>query len=96
MKRKIGIALLTGLVAAGCRPMALPVFTEPVATETTTTTTAVSSPGRPLADPTRTTSTTFATAPQIEIDLTELDDLLTDLDDVLDDLEGTMTEGEGQ
>lgn len=92
MKKQIGMVLIIGFLAAGCRPMGLPVpFTPGAATATTT----------PAAEPASPPTTQDADglspeppAPVPEIDLSDLDDLLNDLDAALSNVDGAFEEGE--
>ncbi|MDH3260839.1 MAG: hypothetical protein OEM84_07700 [Acidimicrobiia bacterium] len=102
MKRMTGIALLIALLSTGCRPMGLPAISDPVesttttiATRTTTRSIADSGPSQPL-NPAGSVAPSEGTAPEVAIDLTELDALLAELDDVLADVDGAMKEGEEQ
>jgi len=95
MKKLIGLALATGLMAAGCRPMGLPVRLEPPATTTTTTTTTLAGPS-PTSGPDGASPTSVPQASDIDVDLTGLDDLLTELDDVLSYVDSAINEGEEQ
>ena len=99
----IGIALLTGLIAVGCRPVGLPTLTEPpdvttTTTANTTTTTSASTPSSSSQPSSRGGATSPAenAPPEVEIDLSGLDDLLAELEGVLADVDGAMTEGESQ
>jgi len=96
MKRLIGIALVAGLVAGGCRPMGLPVPLEPPAsTASTTTTTTLAGPS-PTPGSDEVSPTTVPPVPDTDVDLTGLDDLLTELDDVLSNVDGAINKGEEQ
>jgi hypothetical protein len=102
MKRMIGAILMTGLIAAGCRPTGAPLVTAPTAGATTTTTGAQ----LPAAEPSKTTQPPGENAGalvleevpsrEVDVDLAELDDLLKGLDEVLASLQDTMEEGEDQ
>ena len=93
MKKQIGLVLVTGLLAAGCRPLGLPVPLKPLETTTTNATTSSTDPG-----PTTTLRTDGVSdaspPPALDVDLTELDGLLTELDTVLSNVDGALNEGE--
>ena len=90
MKKQIGLVLVAGLLAAGCRPLGLPVLRDPVVTETPPTTA--------TAGPTTTLGTDGASdasqPPAFDVDLADLDALMTELDTVLSDVDGALKEGE--
>ena len=95
MKKQIGLALVAGLLATGCRPLGLPVPLNPVPTTTTTTTastTATSPTTTLIADGLSPAS--LPPAPDIDVDLTEIDHLLTEIDAVLADVDSALNEGE--
>lgn len=95
MQKMIGVILLTGVIVAGCRPLGTPVVPVPAETGTTTT----------IPPPARTTTTQRVSEARVEpvaeephpvdvdVDLSELDDLLIGLDNTLATLEDAMTEG---
>ena len=93
MKKQIGLVLVTGLLAAGCRPLGLPVPLKPLETTTTPATTPATASG-----PTTTVNidgvSDASPPPALDLDLSELDDLLTELDTVLSDVDGALEEGE--
>lgn len=99
MKRLIGIAFITGLLATACRPVGLPVERA----ETTTTAAAQTSQAtqpegaedatQPLR-PTEPASPAAGIVPEVEIDLSGLDELLTQLDDVLANVDRAIQEGD--
>lgn len=90
MKKQIGLVLVAGFLAAGCRPLGLPILRDPVPTETPPTTA--------TAGPTTTPGTDGASdalqPPAFDVDLTDLDGLLTELDTVLSNVDGALNEGE--
>lgn len=96
MRRMFGLALITGLLAAGCRPLALPVPTNPV--EPVSTTTQQTGPD-PAANPTAPPDPTEippSSTPVVDIDLGQLDELLNQLDSALAAVDGAMEQGEEQ
>ena len=94
MKKQIGLALVAGLLTIGCRPLGLPVPLNPVPTTTTTTTasTTATSPTTTLIADGPTAS--LPPAPEIDVDLTDIDHLLTEIDAVLSDVDSALNEGE--
>lgn len=99
MKRLIGIACITGLLATACRPVGLPVERA----ETTTTAAAQTSKATqpegvedatPQLQPTEPASLAAEIVPKVEIDLSGLDELLTRLDEVLANVDSAIQEGD--
>jgi hypothetical protein len=97
MKKMFGLALITGLLAAGCRPLALPVPTTPLEpVPTTTQQTGPDPAANPNQPPDPTETGPSSTPPVVDIDLGQLDDLLSQLDSALADVDGAMQEGDEQ
>ena len=93
MKKLIGIVVMTGLLASGCRPLGLPAPPVPETAATTTTST-TSPPSTPV--PQNVSAQTPAEAPPIDVEPTELDELMTELDAVLSEVDDAFSQGEEQ
>lgn len=98
MKRLIGIAFITGLLATACRPVGLPVERAETTSTAAQTSQATQPEGaedatQPL-QPTEPTSPAAGIVPEVEIDLSGLDELLTRLDDVLANVDSANQEGD--
>jgi hypothetical protein len=97
MKKMFGLALITGLLAAGCRPLALPVPTNPPEpVPATTRQTGPDPAANPNHPPDPTEARHSSTPPVVDIDLGQLDELLSQSDSALADVDGAMQEGEEQ
>jgi hypothetical protein len=100
MKKQIGLVLVAGLLTIGCRPLGLPVPLNPVATTTTTTTAPTTATTTATTGPTTTpsagglTPASLPPAPDVDVDLADLDNLLTEIDAVLSDVDSALNEGE--